>query len=114
MQERRGHKFAGGERLGEEDLRELCNDLGKGLERAVIPLTQFHGQLVRVPPGYVHLVHNLRSCVKVAWDLYRVENLHLYISMLRRNRRYFGDANAQDYMSSPSYIMEMIKRFVRA
>ena len=55
VQEKRGHKFAGGERLGEEDLRELCNDLGKGTERAVIPLTQFHGQLVRVPPGYVHL-----------------------------------------------------------
>lgn len=53
-------------------LTELCNELGSGPDRAVIPVRQLHGTMVNVPPGYIHMVYNLSPCLKVSFPPFQL------------------------------------------
>lgn len=117
LQERRGLKFEGGEqnRPPLDILLQLCGDLGSGscTKQAVIPIRQAPGMMIRVPPGYIHLVHNITASVKVAWDFYKPSNFHLYLQALQiAEGKYFGNENAPDYMSVPSLLVELVNAFV--
>ena len=114
MQEAKGLSFKAGQanRPPLKILLQLCQELGAGgpgKDRAVIPIRQLHGTLIKVPPGYVHLVHNLAPSVKVAWDVYNAESFYLYLKAqcIANGMQYFGNANANDYMAVPSVVIDL-------
>ena len=119
VQEKKGMSFKAGQasRPPLKLLLQLCHELGAGgpsKERAVIPVRQLHDTLIKVPTGYIHLVHNLAPPVKVAWDLYDASNFHLYLQARRiANGQYFGSANADNYVAGPSVVIELSKAFVQ-
>lgn len=66
----------------------------------VVMLEQKPGQLVHVPPGWVHQVTNMSPNVKVAWDYYDANNMHKYVELQHKlASRYFKGSMARDYMS---------------
>lgn len=66
----------------------------------VVILEQKPGQLVHVPPGWVHQVTNMSPNVKVAWDYYDASNMHKYTELqYKLASRYFKGSMARDYMS---------------
>ena len=66
----------------------------------VVILEQKPGQLVHVPPGWVHQVTNMSPNVKVAWDYYDASNMHKYVELQHKlASRYFKGSMARDYMS---------------
>lgn len=58
--------------LGDEDVRALEAHLNAqcGPRRSLVVLEQKAGDLVRVPPGWVHQVVNKQRCLKIAGEVY--------------------------------------------
>ncbi len=99
----RGHVngLAGNPRLGEEEVAALKLALaGLGLgDGCVVEVQQRAGDMVHVPPGWIHQVVNMRPCLKLAWDFADLTRMHLYIRAANEiGAPLFGDALAADYM----------------
>ena len=108
LQAKRGQKFTKEPRLSLHLLEEMCNDIGAGSSRSVIHLYQLHGQMVHVPPGYIHCVQNLAPCIKLAWDFYNPASFPGYLEALTMaGGKYFGADNARDYMGPECLISEV-------
>jgi len=52
-----------------------CESFMKQQPDAIVKLEQKVGQVVHVPPGWLHSVFTLQPCVKMAWDF--MESTHL-------------------------------------
>jgi hypothetical protein len=65
----------------------------------VVVLNQCAGDMVYVPPGWVHQVTNALPCLKVAWDFYEDAHWALYAQMHHKIIvPLFGSQMAEDYM----------------
>lgn len=72
-------------------------------------LPQHDGQIVHVCPGIIHMVLNRQNCIKLAWESYEMKNLGLYSQAQKIGAgRYFGKANAKDYMHIGSITVKCI------
>ena len=81
-------------------LEAMCAYLQSKDANIIKVLHQSHGTKVNVPPGWIHMVYNHKLSVKVAWDLYKPENFHLYFKAQQMaGNLYFGEGNADDYMT---------------
>lgn len=91
-----GLATAGKAHLSTEEMETLRGVFG---EKMVV-LEQKGGDMVFVPPGWVHQVTNLQPCLKVAWDTYDARHYEQYCLLHRRIAcKYFGSTMADDYMS---------------
>jgi hypothetical protein len=90
-------------------IQQLGSDLR--IDNPVVQLQQKAGQLVYVPPGWVHQVVNLSPNVKVAWDYYIADNFHKYAQLQHRIAcKFFRGGMAQDYMSFNMVMQELASR----
>ena len=64
--------------LTDRGVQELQAKLGEQNVRVVL---QQHGDLVHVPPGWMHQVKNLGPCVKLAYDLLKPESAGAYLEV---------------------------------
>jgi hypothetical protein len=82
-------------------IMEVCNSL-HGDEVLVYTCEQKHGQLVYVPPGWIHIVYTQKvPCMKLAWDAVYLENLAKYVLVARDIAcAWFGNSEA-DMKSEP-------------
>ena len=88
--------------LKEAAVQQLQQDLGAD---AVVVLEQHHGDVVTVPPGWVHQVSNRQTCLKIANDLYVKCNYGLYALLWRRIASpLFGKAMFPDYVGLNSVL----------
>lgn len=75
----------------------------------VLVVEQRAGDMVYVPPGWIHQVYNLQPCLKLAWDFYATEHFAIY-SMLQSRiaAPLFGAEMADDYMGSNWVLGKML------
>lgn len=76
----------------------------------MVVLQQRAGERVYVPPGWVHQVTNLRTCLKLAWDTYDVEHFPAYVLLQKELAPLFGAAMAPDYMGFLPVLETMINK----
>ena len=113
-QEDKGLNFIEEPVLSLDNMQQLCDELGFGSGRCVTWLYQKHSEMVHVPPGYIHCVRNLVSCVKLAWDFYTPSKYGSCIqAMGSADGRYSGKHNAPDYydyMAVESMVLDVASR----
>jgi JmjC domain, hydroxylase len=56
--------------LGDKDLEGVKRRVATACPGDVVTLNQSVGDVIHVPPGWVHQVVNLQPCLKVACDVY--------------------------------------------
>lgn len=89
-----------------EAMQKLGSEMG--VDNPVVQLQQKAGEMVFVPPGWVHQVVNLSPNVKVAWDCYTADNFHKYAQLQYRiASKFFKRGMAQDYMSFNMLMQEL-------
>jgi hypothetical protein len=76
---------------------------------AVRVIQQRAGDMVYVPPGWVHQVYNVRSCLKLAWDLYVKTHFQYYAKLQSIIVPLFGSHMADDYMGSNWALARMME-----
>ena len=74
----------------------------------VFILYQKAGDMVTVPPGWIHYVRNERDCVKLAYDYFVPENFPLYIRVWRDVIAPYFEA-AQDYMAAQDVLLAWVQ-----
>jgi hypothetical protein len=100
----------GGARLTEGMVKEL--DADPSMKEHIIVLKQRPGDMVRVPPGWIHCVCNGGgSSVKFAWDYYKAERLHHYAAAYDLLGRHVGLAGGDDYMALESMCMGLALQY---
>jgi len=80
------------------------------LPGSVIMVEQHAGQMVYVPPGWIHQVTNKQSCLKLAWDVYDLSHMHYYAMLQKRLVPFFKSAMADDYMATNAVLENIISR----
>ena len=99
QEERFAKKFEHNCSLSLPQLYEMQRHFIEAGKPALQIYQQFHGDVVRVPPGRIHCVRNTQPCLKLAWELYDPVNFGLYFEALQNGgTKYFGNDNAADYM----------------
>ena len=79
---------------------ELQNHLNAYKPNSVVVIEQEHGDVVTVPPGWVHQVVTRQPCLKVALDKYLPDNYGVYALLMRTiTSPVFGRAMSPDYMA---------------
>ena len=69
---------------------------------------QGHGDLVHVPAGWLHQVHNVRACIKMAFEKCEPERLLNYVlSWQYIAARYTTSSNSADYMAIMAVISKV-------
>ena len=70
------------------------------LRRAVgaVVLRQHHGELIRVPAGWLHAVSNRKPCIKVAFEFLASSKACLYPTVSKMIAEFIGSRAAADYM----------------
>lgn len=93
--------------LSDPKLGALAKQLGKDSngDSYLIVLEQRHGDMVYVPPGYLHGVTNVTACVKIAWDLYDLKHIPAYVAAWHHIASRFTSA-PDDYMACRLVILE--------
>ena len=107
LQEMFPHKFKSGSKcplksakpLTEAEIRAFKLRMGD----KVVLIEQKAGEVVFVPPGWVHCVVNMEPCIKAACDLYTVDRFPSYArAAYEVGSAVMHVANAPDYMSWPT------------
>lgn len=99
-------KFGPGKnsQLSELQCRKLLDGFGGS---SIYHLYQKHGEMITVPPGTIHTVHNLEKCVKLAVEAAEAEHLCLYFqALLVHDNEFFGDLNPVEYLALPDLVFE--------
>ena len=78
--------------LATADMRGLRDKLG------AVVIHQHHGEVVRVPAGWLHEVINRQACVKVAWEFMEDGRAQLYPTVSKLIAEHIGERAAKDYM----------------
>lgn len=74
--------FAGKVTLNVQQITKLQQDMGTDGQTGlayVRVLRQGHGDMVHVPAGWMHMVINLRACLKMAWAVYMPQHFLNYV-----------------------------------
>lgn len=79
-----------------QSVKELQQALG-GADKLKI-VHQRAGHAVLVPPGWLHMVHNEQSCLKLAYDTYQLEWFPAYVLSWKRIAASMTQ-NAEDYQA---------------
>ncbi|KAK9812259.1 hypothetical protein WJX73_008387 [Symbiochloris irregularis] len=80
--------------LNEAQMNELKEYVGTGW----VELEQGHGELIFVPPGWLHQVRNLSPNLKVAWERLVHDRLRSYPTVSKLISRFIGGRSARDYV----------------
>lgn len=84
--------------------------LRKALPKHVVIFYQFHGEIVTIPPGFPHMVINLAANIKVALDVIRENELHLYaLTWKYLSCGPFKDNPPRDYVKWFQHTFELCK-----
>uniref|UniRef100_A0A7S0WTP6 JmjC domain-containing protein n=1 Tax=Chlamydomonas leiostraca TaxID=1034604 RepID=A0A7S0WTP6_9CHLO len=76
---------------------------------AAYVVEQHHGRLMRVPPGFMHMVINVQPCIKVAWDWQQPRNMARYLHVAKLQARVFaGQGAAADFMHAELTLLEQL------
>lgn len=88
------------------DLKAYLEDKFKGsIDQPLIVLRQTPGMVIRVPPGWLHWVRNLRACLKIAFDLYKLADLPRVAKAASDiTSRVFGATASTDFMAVPRVV----------
>ena len=81
--------------------------MGKHPE-CMIKLYQRAGDVVHVPPGWLHSVFTLQASAKVAWDYIVPESLHKSVAAWAHVGTQM-ETTTQDYMAAPTVLVEHAK-----
>jgi hypothetical protein len=86
-------------------------DIQKFIPKVMI-VSQESGEVVRVPPGWLHAVINVQCNFKVAFDHFRVSNLVKYITLWETISTTWTTAcsNVQDYMGVVQALVDEANR----
>ena len=104
--------------LNMEQITALQDAMGfehddRGCAREAVTLIwQFHGQVVHVPAGHVHMVLNLQPCIKMAWELWESEKLTNYILSWKYITSQITVANSADYTNTVGVVRKMLVEHV--
>jgi hypothetical protein len=113
----RGRPFAngfsseGGVCLRGSTLERFIGSLTKLHRDNVVVCRQRHGEMVVVPPGWIHQVTNLKPNIKLAWDTIDHRQFAAY-ALLHTSiaTKYFRGVMAEDYMAVNRVIeIELLK-----
>jgi oxalate decarboxylase/phosphoglucose isomerase-like protein (cupin superfamily) len=69
---------------------------------------QCDGDVVHVPPGWVHMVVNTAASVKVAFDMVKASAMVRYAMSWARIATQVTKHNAPDYMDFPAHAVEVL------
>jgi hypothetical protein len=105
-------------RLKKEDAEALVAKLNTDhpdLDKPAARLLYQHaGERVTVPPGWVHMVHNMQNCVKLAFDLLHPANFPAYIESWQQVAiPYMGNNSTRDYMGVNCVLADSLQRYWR-
>ena len=85
----KSHRFVGGLKcprllsLAEAEALQDAIGVGNDYRHKVVVIHQRHGEMVDVPPGWVHQVRNQNTCLKLAWDVLIFSELPWYVRFWR-------------------------------
>jgi JmjC domain, hydroxylase len=100
----KGHVF-----IQEEDFSVVRTTMESILPGSVVTLMQGIGDVIHVPPGWVHQVYNMAPCVKVACHVYDPTHSHAYALTSRYIASpLFGDAMREDHMAVNDVVLEVL------
>ena len=77
---------------------------------SVTILAQQHGEVMYVPPGYVHQVINRQMALKVAWDYYDVSHMGVYPFIHNMASKYFKQNMTTDYAYVNAIVEAMLEK----
>lgn len=72
-------------------------EMNANIPNSVVIVPQRHGQVVYVPPGWIHQVTNLQPCLKVAFDYYDPKHFGVYALVHELASKYFKLNMSIDY-----------------
>jgi hypothetical protein len=104
---------AGGKPLTHDEMKELVEfigDLPHGAAGAFI-VPQGPGDVIAVPPGWMHAVTNVQPCVKLAYEFIRINQLITYMTAWNQVNVLHGLNNAESYMNVIAVLMELLDGF---
>jgi len=111
-----GFETIGKVHLSEQEIQALDEHLGvdEHGRQYLVRLEQRHGQLVEVPPGWIHQVTNLVECIKMAWDVYELAHVPDYVASWHHISSQVTCSNSEDYMSCRLLIHSALSHSCRA
>jgi len=84
-------------------------ELGASLpEGALLVIQQCAGDLISVPPGWMHAVFSTQPCVKLAWDSASESKIVSYALNWRDRLCRMRGENAQDYVALMSLLVQCV------
>lgn len=108
-----GFETTGKVHLSKQEIQDLDEHLVVD-EHGRQYLEQRHGQLVEVPPGWIHQVTNLLECIKMAWDVYELAHVPDYVASWHHISSQVTCSNSEDYMSCRLLIHSALSHGCRA
>ncbi|DBA96115.1 TPA: hypothetical protein ACH3X1_015671 [Trebouxia sp. C0004] len=111
-----GFETIGKVHLSEQEVQALDEHLGvdEHGRQYLVRLEQRHGQLVEIPPGWIHQVTNLVECLKMAWDVYELAHVPDYVASWHHISSQVTCSNSEDYMSCRLLIHSALSHSCRA
>jgi hypothetical protein len=94
-----------GRRAGDVLAEAACLKFMSHQPNAMTSIAQKIGDVVHVPPGWLHAVFTLQPCVKLAWDFICVENLPNYMAAWM-HVGVLAKSTAHDYMGTSSVLVQ--------
>ena len=93
--------------------REYLSEKSGWQEEMMLTVPQRPGDLVNVPPGWLHQVVTTAPCMKVAWDFFRsVQAMPTLASTHSKLlSRFTKPTNAPDYMALQEVVVSLVKTF---
>ena len=87
----KSHRFVGGLKcprllslaIAKAEALQDAIGVGNDYRHKVVVIHQRHGEMVDVPPGWVHQVRNQNTCLKLAWDVLIFSELPWYVRFWR-------------------------------
>ncbi len=80
------------------------------VDEPVVQLWQQAGEMVVIPPGWVHQVENLKPNLKLAWDICNLDKVHHYVRVQQAIvAPVFKEGMSPDMMSVNMVLHEVVK-----
>ena len=98
LERTKGQKLCDKVELTLEEMSDMCED-SELAQLGVCKVQQRAGEVVFVPPGWVHWVKNEQACVKFAYDGYDPKLMFAYMQSWEQvASKFTNKSNAPDYM----------------
>ena len=74
-------------------------------------ISQCHGDMIMIPPGWLHQVVNKLPCIKLAWDFYTLEGLVKYVSSWQHiGQPLMRDKASADYTNFMGVALKVLEK----